>query len=90
MKGIIYTDFNQAEIDCNACNVLPQGQTEQEGGGEHADPRPNPPYTFIIKKWDEDLWAVIADTAVEVFLNKTAIEIPNTWFKPSVTPGVQL
>lgn len=88
MKGIIYTDFTQAETDCNLCNILPQGQTQQEGGGEHAPDRPNPPYTFIIKKWDEDLWAVIADQAVENLLNKTAIEIPNTWFKPSMNPGL--
>lgn len=87
MKGIIYIDFNQAENDCNLCNTLPQGQTEQEGGGEHAPDRPNPPYTFIIKKWNEDLWAVIADQAVENLLQKQAVEIPNNWFKQSNYPG---
>ena len=80
MKGIIYIDFNQAQIDCDACNVLPQGETTFEGGGTH-ETQPKPPYTYIIKKWDEDLWALVADQAVENLLGKTAVEIPNNWFK---------
>ena len=79
MKGIIYTSLLDAENDLAICNTIPQGETEEVGGGEHATQSPIP-YTYIIKKYNYNEWAIIADEKVELKLGKVAVEIPNDWY----------
>lgn len=82
MKGIIYTSLLDAENDLAICNTIPQGETEEIGGGEHAT-QPPIPYTYIIKKYNANEWAIIADEKVELKLGKVAVDIPNDWFAPN-------
>lgn len=83
MKIIIYKNLEQAEQDCNSCNIISQGKIELVGGGLY-QLRELPPYTYIIKKWDEDLWGIVADNKVEQLLNKTAIDLPFNWNKTTL------
>jgi len=83
MKIIIYTDLEQAQQDLNSCNIISQGKIEVVGGGIF-ELRELPAYTSLIKKWDEDIWGLLADEKVEQLLNKTAVEIPSNWHKTTL------